>query len=338
MRTVKSTSLALLLCICLGLLHAQADTLQPPANPNLKLPVIAGLQGTELDPETVPASGLDITVQGLGVDSTVVLLFQTTLTLYLADDQGNTIAPPVNWPISARNAGKPVTLPIARSYLESNAGKTLQVYYTVAQPRSAPQRSGAVAVLLKEGFAAAQALDLSRHNYIVFSDSEGVVKVPPTPPDYAYYTRVQPGAVQYASDNDAIARVDGNGRVSIWGNGSVTITATTAAGAASSYTLTVSGVRQLQLLSLAYQSTWEQAKELAIARGYSLPTEQDLQVLVQLYSPAPGTFARTFDLGPYAVWGEWLGAGTAVYLDLYDDLVTSGYASEFDLGYPAVIR
>lgn len=338
MSIIRGTPLALLMYIWLGMLSAQADsTAQLPLDPNLRLPQVAGLQGNELDPEKVPDTGLNITVEGTGVDNTVVLAFQTTLTIYLADAQGQTLAS-VAWPISSRNAGKPVTLPVEKRYLDDTIGKTLQVYYVAATPRSPPKRSDAVAVLVREGFSADQTLDLRSRNYIVFSDSNGVVRPPPSIPVYAQFTRVQPGAIQYASDNDAIARVDGNGQVSVWGNGTLTVTATSAAGTFSSYALTVRGVRQLQMLSTQYQSTWEQAQALASNAGLSLPTEHDFAALLQLYPSPTGTFASTFDLDPYWVWGQPVGAGTAVYLDLYDGLITSGRASEFELGYPAGIR
>ncbi|MBV6286140.1 Ig-like domain-containing protein [Pseudomonas aegrilactucae] len=336
MRSAINTSLALLLYVCLGMVNALADTAQNAVDPNLQLPRIAGLQGNALDPQQVPEAGLNITVDGVGVDETVVLA-QNTLTIYLADVQGQTLAS-VAWPVPQRNAGKSVTLPIEKRYLKDNLGKTLQVYYTLTKEDLAPKRSDAVAVLVREGFSAQRTLDLSSHPYIVFSDANGVVHPPPTIPTYAQFTRVQPGAQQYTSDNDAMARVDANGQVSVWGNGSVTITATTAAGTSSSYTLTVRGVRQLQLLSTQDKSTWAQAQALASAGGYSVPTEQDFRVMLKLYSLAPGTFAKTYDLNPYWIWGQAVGAGTAVYLDMYDDLVTAGYASEYDLAYPAGIR
>lgn len=335
---ITRTCLALLLGgAWLGMLQAQADTAQQPVDPNLRPPHVEGLQGNALDPESVSAAGLNITVEGLGIDNTVVLPYQTALAIYLADAQGQTLTS-VDWPISARNAGKPVTLPLEKRYLEGNIGKTLQVYYILAQPRSAPKRSAAVVVQVKEGFAAAQTLDLTSRNYIVFSDSNGVVRPPPRVPGYAQLSRVQPGALQYTSDNDAVARVDGNGQVSVWGNGTVTITATTAAGTAASYVLTVRGVRQLELLSAQYRSTWEQARTLASAGGYRLPSDSDFQALLQLYPTTAGTPAETLDLAPYWVWGQAVGAGTAVYLDLNDGLVTSGHAGDNELGYPAGIR
>ncbi|MCS5517581.1 hypothetical protein NWF32_30370 [Pseudomonas qingdaonensis] len=151
------------------------------------------------------------------------------MTIYLADAQGQAITT-ISWPISARNAGKPVTLPIEKRYVEANVGKTLQVYYTAQAPRSAPRRSGVVTLLIKEGFTAAQALNLASRRYVVFFDEHNLARTPPTIPDYARYTRAQPGATAYRVDNTDIARVDPDGQVSVWGNGDITVTAQNAAG------------------------------------------------------------------------------------------------------------
>lgn len=337
MTRVIQTAFVLLLCALVGIVQAAPPASIGAVDPSLQLPVVAGLLGNELDPEAVPAQGLDVTVAGSDINNAVVLVFQSTLNIYLADEAGQTLTS-VSWPISARNAGKAVTLPLDKAVLQANLGKTLLVYYSVAVPRSAPRVSGVVPVLVKAGFSAGQTLDLSTRNYIVFVDSNGVVRPPPSIPDFAQYTRVQAGATGYTTDNDAIARVDGNGQVSVWGNGDVTVTAQTATGAGDSYVLSVRGVRALRLLSQNYHQTWKQAQAQAHEQGYRQPTIEDFQALLRLYPSNPGAFAQTFDLHPYWVWGQKVGAGTAVYLDLYDNLITSGRSSKYELGYPAGIR
>lgn len=337
MTRVIQTAFVLLLCTLVGIVQAAPPASIGAVDPSLKLPVVAGLLGNELDPEAVPAQGLDVTVAGSDINNVVVLVFQSTLNIYLADEAGQTLTS-VSWPISARNAGKSVTLPLDKAVLQANVGKPLLVYYSVAVPPSARRVSGVVPVVVKAGFSAAQALDLSTRNYIVFVDSNGVVRPPSGIPDFAQYPRAQPGATAYTTDNDAIARVDGNGQVSVWGNGDVTVTAHTAAGAGDSYVLSVRGVRTLRLLSQDYHQTWAQAQAQALAEGYRQPTAEDFQALLRVYPSTPGAFAQTFDLAPYWVWGQDVGAGTAVYLDLYDNLITSGRSSEYELGYSAGVR
>ena len=336
MDAIRRTYAALVLCVCASMFNAHADTTQP-SDPTLRLPEVAALQGAELDPEKVPATGLNITVQGVDNDNAVVLAFQTTLTIYLADAQGQAITT-ISWPISARNAGKPVTLPIEKRYVDANVGKTLQVYYTAQAPRSAPRRSGVVTLLIKEGFTAAQALNLASRRYVVFFDEHNLARTPPTIPDYARYTRAQPGATAYRVDNTGIARVDPDGQVSVWGNGDITVTAQNAAGASSSYVLSVRGVRELRLLSSAYRSTWAQAQAKARDEGYTLPSDEDFEALARLYPSPANSLAEALNLAPYRVWGKGLGAQTAVYLDLYDNLVSSEVTTEYELGYPAGIR
>ena len=104
--------------------------------------------------------------------------------------------------------------------------------------------------------------------------------------------------------------------------------------------LLLTGVVGAALSWMAWQTlhAQEQAQALASNAGLSLPSERDFEALLQLYPSPAGAFASTFDLDPYWVWGQPVGAGTAVYLDLYDGLITSGRASEFELGYPAGIR
>lgn len=338
MTCARPTAIVVLLCLLTGIAQAEAPTSIGPIDPSLQLPVVAGLVGNELDPETVPAQGLEVTVAGSDVDNKVVLAFQTTLDIYLADETGQTLTS-VSWPISARNAGKAVTLPLDKGHLHASSGKTLLVYYRIAVPRSAPRVSGVVPVFIKEGFSAAHTLDLSKEKYVVFVDSNGVARPPPTIPVKAQYTRAQEGATQYRIDNDAIARVDSNsGQVSVWGNGDITVTAHTAQGTAASYVLSVHGVRQLRLLRTQYNATWAQSQADALQQGYSLPSKQDFEALLALYGSTPGAFAKAHDLAPYWIWGQWVGAGTAVILDLYDTLVTSERAGDTELGYSAGIR
>lgn len=336
MTRIGQYALAALLCLLLGSAHAQAPASIGPIDPTLLLPVVAGLQDNQLDPETVPAQGLEVTVAGTDANGAVSLALQTTLNIYLADEAGQTLTS-ASFPISARNAGKPLTLPLDKAPLAANIGKTLRVYYSISGPGSASRVSGVVAVAVKEGFSAAQVLDLSKRNYVVLVDSEGTPRPPQSLPTYAHYTRVQAGAIRYSVDNNTIARADEHGQVSVWGNGEVTVTAQTAAGSTASYVLSVRGVRELRVFGTEYV-TWENARRQVLEKGYRLPRYQDYEALLALYNLPPGALADTLDLSLYWVWGEWVGANTAVILSLDDNLITSEWTAPTQLGYAAGIR
>ncbi len=62
------------------------------------------------------------------------------------------------------------------------------------------------------------------------------------------------------------------------------------------------------------------------------------EALARLYPSPANSLAEALNLAPYRVWGKGLGAQTAVYLDLYDNLVSSEVTTEYELGYPAGIR
>ncbi|AIZ32985.1 hypothetical protein DZC75_11510 [Pseudomonas parafulva] len=264
---------------------------------DLTVPAVALVQDGKLDPLKIPSTGLPVVMTVSAAHARDVL----NLVLEM-EGSGQRLYTSANLPIGA--SGRPVTLRIPKQLFLDHVADRLTIYYTLAAAGSSPS----IAFEVEQGFSGDHQVDLSRHLYRPLY-ANGQVRLPKTLPGFVYYERTLPGATAYTSSDPSVATVTQAGRVTLLRNGQSTITAQTPQGA-QSYSLTVTGIRGLEVLSTS-AVTWQNAKNLCDSLGMSMPQERDFRAMVEYYG---ADLPQALD--PRApLWGESLGAGTAVTLN-----------------------
>ncbi|NER58856.1 hypothetical protein G3435_00460 [Pseudomonas sp. MAFF212428] len=197
----------------------------------------------------------------------------------------------------------------------------LEVFYQLGEGE---ERSSVQMLRFKARFEEPQHVRLHAHNYIVFHDSFFTAVPPPNLPEYAQLTRTVAQATRYESSHPELASVDANGKVSLRSNTAdqpLTITAFDAADASlGSYTLQVSGIRELSLLSIDSEMTAQGAAAMAAAVEQRQPSAEEFNRFLQLYGNPEAGLANYLGLEPKGLLGAAQGAGEVTVLDL-DNLV-----------------
>ncbi|MDC0712725.1 Ig-like domain-containing protein [Stigmatella sp. ncwal1] len=152
---------------------------------------------------------------------------------------------------------------------------------------------------------AAYELDLTAHRFMAVY-LHGEIRLPVQLPSFLSFSRPSPGATNYSSSDESVARVDAQGMVTVLRNGQSTITALGTAGSDTHYMLTVKGIRGLEFLA-RQGSTWQNAVNLCASVGMQLPSQADFALLSSLY----GAEFSGLGLPNYPIWGALIGADTA---------------------------
>ena len=274
----------------------------------LPAPSVEGVVDGMLDPGSVPESGAVALITNVPVS-----WGGNMLTLYLQEAQGANLYQTV-WPVSSH--GLDIKLPIPKDILLANIGKDVTVYYRVGTIGvSLP-----LVFKLEQGFGGSVEFDLALHNYMVFY-THNEARPPKDIPPFARLQRVMPGATDYSSDNEKVAKVDAYGIVTAQGNGQATISASGGSSGPGSYLLTIKGIDEFHLLSP--EADWEGARELCSDTGCLQPSSTDFVRLMVFYPPPIAQ-----NLPDLAVWGQALGAGTAWTFDLYSGEMSGEDTSE----------
>lgn len=275
---------------------------------DLPAPGVDGVVDGMLDPGSVPESGATTRITNVPVSWSGKML-----TLYFQEVQGKVLYEAM-WPVSSH--GLDIIFRLPRAILLANLGKDVRVYYRVDNVGvSLP-----LVFKLEQGFGGSVDFDLAPHNYMVFY-THNEARPPKNIPPFARLQRVMPGATDYSSDNEKVAKVDGYGIVTAQGNGQATISASGGPNGPGSYRLTIKGIDEFHILSPA--ADWEGAQELCSERGCVQPSSTDFTRLMVFYPPPIAQ-----NLPNLAVWGEELGAGTAWAFDLVGGVMQGEDMSE----------
>ena len=275
---------------------------------DLPAPGVDGVVDGMLDPGSVPESGAITRITNVPVSWSGKML-----TLYFQEVQG-TVLYEATWPVSSH--GLDIIFRLPKTILLANLDKDVRVYYRVDDVGvSLP-----LVFRLEQGFGGSVEFDLSRHNYMVFY-THSEARPPKDIPPFARLQRVMPGATDYSSDNEKVAKVDAYGIVTAQGNGQATISASGGPSGPGSYLLTIKGIDEFHILSP--QADWEGAQELCSETGCLQPSSTDFIRLMVFY---PRPIAQ--DLPILAAWGEENGADTAWTFDLVGGLMGSEDMSE----------
>jgi len=200
---------------------------------NLEKPIVLGVINDVLVPETVPETGVGVTVPsytGMASGDRIVVKWAGGQS-YLTEPQVVSVVGEIHF-----------TVPKAIAI--GSAGSAASVTYVVNRGSTPPVESLATGFSVQ---ALAPPLSIGADHALPLNGYVLAEERPPlNPPVSAIYLRAATGGqppYSYDSSNIRCAQVDNNGRVVATGNGVTTITVTDSLGATASYQLATSGAR-----------------------------------------------------------------------------------------------
>ncbi|VVD83599.1 Ig-like domain-containing protein [Pandoraea anhela] len=270
-------------------------------------PVVVPLaQGNSLDPLVVTTPTVEVVVKPFqGIAQGDVITFTW------ANDSG------VPAPFSGTQTAGAVpqvdyVFQVPRAHVDQNVDKTAKLSYTVTRGGGLPTTSQVLSLSIGKPFEGTVTLDLADKQYIVAE------KPPRDVPEYGTFLREASfgtAPYRYSSSDTSVATVQATGRVLLTGNGRATITATDATNQTRSYTLNVSGIRQIFFVSPS--ANWAGARTAAAAAGVRVPTVDEFKAFWRSYYPSSGPVASYSGWLSYRFWtATELGAGTSFAYDL----------------------
>lgn len=268
-------------------------------------------EGETLDPNDIPANGLDVTTMPGGPTyNQQSLVLELSANGKLLDSQRTVVG----------SSTRPIRLLLGKAYFASHAGNPMQIRYCVGDP--APQKpllcSPSLSFRVVQGFAGSYSHDLTGKGLVaVYRDGEMLLPRPGPEREAFSFVRQAPGATGYTSSDQSVAVVDGQGRVTVLRNGVATITAQVA-GQAQAYQLTVLGIHQFEVVA-SKGVTWDQASGQCATLGAGMPQVLDFNDLKGRF-PAQ---MRTLQLANYPAWGAKVNGQLATTFDPRTDEVTS---------------
>lgn len=257
--------------------------------------------------------------------------FGSTLELFVRDEGGALIYSGV---MPVPNRDRIATWEIALERFRDYLDKPLKAYYTLTKQGVPAVQSAVLLFTVKDSFDAPMEVDLTADNHLVFYNSYMTLIPPPRTPAYAQFTRALSQAAGYISSDPDVASVDASGRVSILGNSPaespLTITAVDAAGTPlASYTLSIRGIRELNLLSA--QPDLDAAGAARIVEtlpGFRLPNADEFRRLNDLYAQPGLGIAQYLKLPGKGLLGGADNAGNVTFFDFEAQSVTSVDATQ----------
>jgi hypothetical protein len=227
---------------------------------NLEKPLVLGVIDDVLVPETVPETGVSVTVPrytGMAGKDSIIVKW--------VGGQSHTTAPQVVDTVGALDFTVPKAVALG------SAGGAVAVTYEVTRGTSAPVASNATPFTVSP---LKPSLTIDTSELVLSARIFRHGGVPPNPPAGAFANdRVASGGqppYTYTVD-DPVVNIDANsGRVISLKSGSATVTATDSAGNSASYPIKVSGV--LFLYGTGLKSTFGHCNQTASSQGGAIPS------------------------------------------------------------------
>lgn len=220
--------------------------------------------------------------------------------------------------VNRNGPGTGIDFEIPASTFAPYAETTVAVWYGVVPVNEQQEQSSEeLLITISGGFEGPATFDLSENNYIVAE-----ARPPSTLPDFVHMTRAATWGVApytYASSDESVASVDGNGQVTALTNGVCDITSTDSSGATRRYTLTVSGIRVVHFLTA--NTDWSGMQAVCTAADVAPITLAQFKALWMQYA----------DDVPVTTYLGWLD-----YPFWTADSVGAGTYSTYNLGGPDV--